>query len=258
MGFFRRTPEATKPVAGAAAATPSLLDTAASAQHAAEPHGSTSATAASATTTSNNYGATAPPASLDETLLHQQQQQRPGIEAQPSYFRNLNPANPAPMPPLNPREERTHKALQRIQYVMDDAVNIPVLNRRVGLDPLIGLVPGIGDFGSAIVSLVMVARAAPHLSRYTVIRMLINVWIDAVTGVVPIVGDVFDIGWKANQRNLALFEDHMKVGAEIRNSADKRWLIMMIIGFLAFVCVMTCIILALIILLIVWLTGNLN
>jgi hypothetical protein len=141
---------------------------------------------------------------------------------------------------------------------MDDAVKIPGLNRRIGLDPVIGLIPGVGDFGSALVSLVVVARAAPHLSRYTVARMLINVWIDAVTGVVPLVGDIFDIGWKANERNLAIFEDHMKVGAEIRNSVDKRWLIMVLVAFIVFVCVTTGIILACIILLILWLTGNLN
>jgi hypothetical protein len=164
MGFFRKTSSSAQdPPLGSSTVSVSSSYSPPSVAPAGAPVGST--------TPSNNYGATAPPSSFDETLLQQQQQQRPGLESQPSYFQNLNPANPTPMPPLNPREERAHRALQRIQYLMDNAVKIPGLNRRVGLDPVIGLIPGIGDFGSALVSLVMVARAAPHLSRYTVIRV---------------------------------------------------------------------------------------
>jgi hypothetical protein len=88
--------------------------------------------------------------------------------------------------------------------------------------------------------------------------MLVNVYIDAVTGVVPVVGDIFDVGWKANERNLAIFEDHMKIGAEARNSIDRKWLIMVVIGFFLFVGFCICVVLALVILLILWLTGNLN
>jgi hypothetical protein len=189
--------------------------------------------------------ASAPPATQDDNHNN-------GI------FANLDPANPAPMPPLNEAEQRAYKTLKRIKYVMDDAIPLPCFkDRRVGLDPIMGIIPFVGDFGSAVVSLVMVARASPVLSRYTVIRMLVNVWIDAVTGVVPVVGDVFDIGWKANERNLAIFENHMKIGAQARRDIDRRWVIIVALGFFIFCCLTTALVLALIILLILYLTGTL-
>jgi len=81
-----------------------------------------------------------------------------------------------------------------------------------------------------------VARAAPQLNRYTVVRMLTNVWIDTVTGVVPVLGDLFDVGWKANQRNVLIFEDHMKQGRRARQDVDKAWLIGVVLFFFAFCC----------------------
>ena len=172
-------------------------------------------------------------------------------------FANLDPTNPAPMPPLNEAEQRAYKTLKRIQYVMDDAFRLPFFkDRRVGLDPIIGLVPFVGDFGSSLVSLFIVARASPVLSKYTVTRMLVNVWIDAVTGVVPVVGDLFDIGWKANQRNLAIFEDHMKVGAKARRDVDKQWVVMVALSFVIFCCLTTALVLGLIIWLIIFLIGK--
>ena len=144
------------------------------------------------------------------------------------------------LPPLtlNPREQKTYERLKKIHYWMDESVTI--CGRRVGLDPIVGLLPVIGDGASAVVSLVLVAQAAPDLSRYTVARMLANVWIDAVTGVVPVVGDLFDVGWKANERNVAIFEDHMRQGKERRRDADRTWLCGVVLFFVAFcfVCLM--------------------
>jgi len=144
----------------------------------------------------------------------------------------LNPENPAPLPPLTPSEERTYARLQKIQWWMDESVTI--CGRHVGLDPIVGLLPFVGDFASAFVSLVLVARAAPELNRYTVVRMLTNVWIDAVTGTVPLVGDLFDVGWKANQRNEAIFEDQMKQGKQARRDTDRKWLITVVVCFFLF------------------------
>jgi hypothetical protein len=84
----------------------------------------------------------------------------------------------------------------------------------MGIDPIIGLMPVVGNVSTALVSLTLVAGAAPVLSRYTATRMLINVWTDAVVGLVPLVGDLFDFGWKANARNLTISEDHVKVDAQ--------------------------------------------
>jgi hypothetical protein len=175
-------------------------------------------------------------------------------------FQNLDPENDQPMPELQRKEQKVYARMKRIQYVMDDLVEIPILgiNRRMGIDPIIGLIPFVGDASSALVSLTLVAGAAPVLSRYTVIRMLINVWIDAVVGLVPLVGDLFDFGWKANARNVAIFEDHMKVGAQKKKDADRAFVIGVVIAFLLICLFSALIVLSLLVLLILFLTGNLN
>jgi Domain of unknown function (DUF4112) len=170
-----------------------------------------------------------------------------------SIFQNLHPDNPAPMPELNSAEQRAYETAKKLQYIMDDCIKLPCCDKRVGIDPIIGLIPGFGDFGSALISLAIVARMAPVLSRYTVLRMLVNVWIDAVTGVFPIIGDLFDIGWKANQRNVLIFEDQMKVGGEARMNTDRRWVIMIALGFTIFCFVTTIMTVALCVLLIMML-----
>jgi hypothetical protein len=178
-------------------------------------------------------------------------------------WNNLNPESnnhEQPMPQLNPQEERIYKQLQRIQYMMDDAFAVPCTcgYYRVGLDPLVGLIPVLGDCASAVVSLVLVARAAPVLSKYTTTRMLINVGIDATVGMIPLVGDVFDFGFKANSRNLAIFEQHMKQGVKQRRSVDKFY-VCSIVALLVFWLVSVAAVgIFLTVYLILWLTGHLS
>jgi hypothetical protein len=93
---------------------------------------------------------------------------------------------------------------------MDDAVRVPGTSFRIGLDGLLGMIPGIGDLAGGLFStwfLVAAARlgAPPSLLA----RMGLNVGLDALTGAVPVLGDLFDFGWKANRRNLALMERHL-------------------------------------------------
>jgi Domain of unknown function (DUF4112) len=152
-----------------------------------------------------------------------------------SIFRDLDPSNGKVMPQLNEQEQRAYNTIKRLQYIMDDCIKLPNIfgfkDYTIGIDPIIGLIPGFGDFGSAMISLAIVARCAPVLSRYTVLRMLVNVWIDAVIGTIPIIGDIFDMGWKANTRNVAIFEDHMKNGLQSRHNTDRRWVIMICLTF---------------------------
>ncbi len=91
--------------------------------------------------------------------------------------------------------------------LLDDAIAIPGTEWRIGIDPLLGLVPGIGDVLGAVLSgwLVVVA-ARLGAPRAVLARMGLNVAIDAAVGAVPILGDAFDAGWKANSRNLRLLE----------------------------------------------------
>lgn len=97
--------------------------------------------------------------------------------------------------------------LRAMARIWDDLFRLPVIGTRIGLDALIGLIPGVGDVAGAMVSawgLVVAATLRAPIS--ILLRMLLNIGIDAVVGVVPLVGDVFDIGWRAQRRNVALLE----------------------------------------------------
>jgi hypothetical protein len=97
--------------------------------------------------------------------------------------------------------------LRTLTRLLDDLVRIPGTRLRFGLDPLLGLVPGGGDAVGAVVSayalLVAVRVGAPAA---VLLRMCGNIVLDTVAGTVPILGDLFDFGWKANRRNLTLLE----------------------------------------------------
>jgi hypothetical protein len=89
--------------------------------------------------------------------------------------------------------------------LLDSRFVIPGTNIRFGLDGLIGLIPGIGDVISALISLYLINRAAHlGLSPWIKARMVANVALDTVIGAVPLLGDAFDVGFKSNRRNIAL------------------------------------------------------
>lgn len=93
---------------------------------------------------------------------------------------------------------------------MDDALEVPVLGFRVGLDPLLGLLPGVGDLVGATFSGWMVITAARMgAGPATITRMLLNLGLDALFGAVPLLGDFFDIVFKANRRNFRLVQDQV-------------------------------------------------
>ena len=94
--------------------------------------------------------------------------------------------------------------------LLDSAARVPGTSFRFGLDPLLGLIPGLGDMTGAALSGYLVLLASRHGAPKTVIvRMLGNVAIDTVVGTMPVLGDLFDAGWKSNTRNLALLERHV-------------------------------------------------
>lgn len=104
--------------------------------------------------------------------------------------------------------------LRRWARIFDSAFRIPGTNIRFGIDPILGLVPGVGDLATPMLSLVMLWHAARlHVPKIVLARMVFNALIDAIMGVVPVAGDLFDFGWKATQWNLALIERHAVHGA---------------------------------------------
>ncbi len=102
-------------------------------------------------------------------------------------------------------KEQIRKRLDRLAWVLDNSIPIPGLNIRIGLDALIGLFPGYGDTLGALVSSYILSEAARlGAPKSVLLKMASNIAVDAVVGAVPLLGDLFDIAWKANQRNVLL------------------------------------------------------
>ena len=103
------------------------------------------------------------------------------------------------------------QSLRALTKALDSAFQIPGTRFRFGLDPIIGIVPGIGDAIGAVLSAVIVFQSARlGVSRSTLLRMMGNVLLDTVVGEIPLLGDLFDVGWKANTKNLNLLEAHLQ------------------------------------------------
>lgn len=99
--------------------------------------------------------------------------------------------------------------LERAAWLLDDAIRVPILNRRIGLDPLLGLLPGAGDTVAALMAATTLLSALKHgVPGITIARMGVNIALDYVIGLVPLLGDLGDFAFKANRRNLELLRRH--------------------------------------------------
>ena len=110
---------------------------------------------------------------------------------------------------LTPRQAQGLDALRKVAQLLDSAFVVPGTSYRVGLDPILGLVPGLGDLVSPLFTIGLLWQARElAIPRVVLLRMILNVAIDSLLGAVPVVGDLFDFAWKANNKNLALVECH--------------------------------------------------
>ena len=98
--------------------------------------------------------------------------------------------------------------LKRLSHNLDEAITIPGTERKIGIDPIIGLIPGGGDLiGGALSIYIMHAGIRMGMPRSVIIRMFGNIALEFIIGCIPIIGDLFDAMWKSNQRNVKLIED---------------------------------------------------
>lgn len=109
-----------------------------------------------------------------------------------------------------PIEQLTRlRRMRGLVRLMDTALRIPGTRMSLGADSVLGLIPGVGDFAAAAVSLIMVNEARRlGVPSDKLVKMLVNVGFDTVAGSVPVLGDVFDVYFKSNRRNLQLVLDH--------------------------------------------------
>jgi hypothetical protein len=129
------------------------------------------------------------------------------------------------------------RRLRLISHVLDNAIPIPGTNYRIGIDPILGLLPGAGDVvGSALSTYIVFEAARFGLPRETLIRMVGNILFETFTGSVPVLGDVVDATWKANMRNLALLETHLSPNTPTNQrpsrKADVGFIVLLVIGFI--------------------------
>jgi hypothetical protein len=123
---------------------------------------------------------------------------------------------------LTPGQEQRLAVLRRVAGMLDSAMLVPGTSIRFGLDPILGLIPGLGDLVSPLFTIGVIWQARDlGLPKVVQLRMVFNVAIDMLIGLVPVAGDLFDVAWKANNMNLALLDRHVY---EERPASSSDWL----------------------------------
>jgi hypothetical protein len=119
-----------------------------------------------------------------------------------------------------PQRAHVDKNIERLGWLMDDLFRVPVLGWRFGLDALIGLIPGLGDTTTSLVSFYILVAAVRHrVPKITLLRMGMNIGIDYLIGSLPFIGDLADAWWKSNQMNVELLRKRATVSSEEARSA---------------------------------------
>jgi Domain of unknown function (DUF4112) len=126
------------------------------------------------------------------------------------------------------------RRMRQLSQLLDGAMVIPGTQQRIGLDPILGLIPGGGDTVSAALSgYIIIEAARMGLPREALMRMVSNLVLDTVVGSVPVLGDIFDVFSKANLRNMQIVESHAQAPAPSAK-ADKLFIGLLIVGLLGF------------------------
>jgi hypothetical protein len=141
---------------------------------------------------------------------------------------------------LPPEEKRKRQGLEPLfkwlALIMDEVIRVPGTNIRFGLDPLIGLIPGIGDTSSALVSafaLIQALRAG--VPKILLARMALNILANEVIGIIPVVGDAFSFWFKSNSRNLEIIRNH-RLGSAPPRRSDWLFVIGVLVALFVIVC----------------------
>lgn len=122
---------------------------------------------------------------------------------------------PFAQPTLSDEQQQVLWQMQQLAWLMDDAITIPGLRWRIGLDGLVGLLPGFGDLVTAGISGFIIRQAAAlGVPNVILLRMAFNTAVDVVVGAIPFVGDIFDFAWKANRKNLQLVISYLEAPAK--------------------------------------------
>jgi Domain of unknown function (DUF4112) len=120
-----------------------------------------------------------------------------------------------------PSREDSVARLEALAHLLDSAFQIPGTNHRVGIDALLGLIPGIGDLVStALASYIIWEAKQLGLPRWKIARMIGNVAVDTTVGAIPFAGDLFDVAFRANRRNMKILRDHLERTGAVPKTID--------------------------------------
>ena len=134
----------------------------------------------------------------------------------------------------NTATSRDVKHLRRLARLLDSAIPLPG-GFRIGLDGILGLIPGVGDaLGASLSTYIVVQAARLGASPMQLLRMMMNVLLETLMGTIPVLGDLFDFAWKANERNMALLEAQLQ-RVPARGTAKHRLTAASVILLLGFV-----------------------
>jgi hypothetical protein len=129
--------------------------------------------------------------------------------------------------------------MNNLAWLLDNSIRIPIINYRIGLDAIIGLIPGLGDMAGLLFSSVIVIQAirlgAPG---GTLLQMVLNIAIEALIGLVPMLGDVFDATFKSNIRNMRLLNlalDYPQTGRAVNRAAGTGIIVAVIVALMGII-----------------------
>ena len=141
---------------------------------------------------------------------------------------------------LPPEERRKRQVLEPLfrwlALIMDEFIRVPGTKFKIGLDPLIGLLPGLGDTGSALVSAFALIQAARlGVPKILLARMSLNILINELIGIVPVAGDAFSFWFKSNARNYQIIKDHIASASGVSRRSDWIFVIAILVVLFAIV-----------------------
>ena len=120
--------------------------------------------------------------------------------------------------------------LRKLSRVLDNAIAIPGTSFRIGLDPILGLIPGAGDLiGTALSAYIVIEAARLGIPRAALGKMVSNILLESLVGTIPVLGDWFDFAWKANTKNMELLEAHLGVSQE--EKTNPLFIFLLVAGF---------------------------
>lgn len=128
--------------------------------------------------------------------------------------------------------------LRNLSNILDNAVAIPGTSYKIGLDPIIGLIPGGGDIASSALSAYIVFSAGMLGAPPAIlVQMVINILLDTFAGIIPVIGDLFDVAWKANVKNMELLEVHFGKPQPASTKKASKGFIFLLVGIVMLVAI---------------------